>query len=123
MRIAISAEDERGLDSTISHHFGRCPFFVLVDLEDTQIKEAQAIPNPFYAAHQPGQVPAFINSQEADVMLAGGMGAKAISFFEQHGIRTVTGAQGTVRSALEDYLGGGLQDAAPCHESVEHGCD
>ena len=33
MRIAISIEDNRDLDSTVAHHFGRCPFFALVDLE------------------------------------------------------------------------------------------
>ena len=33
MRIAISVEDDNGLDSVISHHFGRCPYFVLVDVD------------------------------------------------------------------------------------------
>jgi predicted Fe-Mo cluster-binding NifX family protein len=123
MRIAVSADDDRGLESAISHHFGRCPYFVLIDLDSSQITDAQTIPNPFYAAHQPGQVPAFIKSQGADLMLAGGMGRRAIAFFEQHGIRTVTGATGSVRSALESYLAGSLQDTAPCHESIAHGHD
>ena len=32
----------------------------------------------------------------------------------------VTGASGTVRHALNVYLGGGLTGAAPCLESQEH---
>jgi predicted Fe-Mo cluster-binding NifX family protein len=49
------------------------------------------------------------------------MGGRAIQFFQQYGIQTATGANGTVRQALENYLGGKLTDAAPCAESVEHG--
>jgi predicted Fe-Mo cluster-binding NifX family protein len=65
-------------------------------------------------------VPAFIDSQGATVMLTGGMGHRAILFFDEFGIQPVTGAAGTVRQSLERYLGGALQGAAPCRESVEH---
>lgn len=121
MRIAISADDERGLESVVSPHFGRCPYFVLVDLEGSQVKAVTAVPNPHYGNHQPGQVPAFIHRQGAEVMLTGGMGGRAVAFFWQYGIEPVTGAYGTVRNALEQYLSGRLQGAAPCAESVAHG--
>jgi predicted Fe-Mo cluster-binding NifX family protein len=123
MRIAISSEDNKGLDSSVAQHFGRCPYFVLVDLDGREVQQVSAVNNPFYAQHQPGQVPAFIHSQEVNVMLAGGMGHRAISFFEQYGIEAATGASGTVRQALEQYLGGELQGAAPCKDSTEHGHD
>ena len=32
MRIAISAENNLGLESEVAHHFGRCPFFALVEV-------------------------------------------------------------------------------------------
>jgi predicted Fe-Mo cluster-binding NifX family protein len=121
MRIAISADDRNGLDSVVSPHFGRCPYFVLVDLDNHDVKEVREVDNPYYAQHQPGQVPAFINSLEANVMLTGGMGGRAIMLFQQFGIEGVTGAYGTVRQSLERYLGGQLSGAEPCHESVEHG--
>jgi predicted Fe-Mo cluster-binding NifX family protein len=120
MRIAISADNKNGLDSVVSPHFGRCAYFVLVDMDGQEITAISAVENPYYANHQPGQVPALINSHGANVMLTGGMGRRAIMFFEQRGIQPVTGAAGTVRQSLERYLGGGLQEAAPCRESVEH---
>jgi predicted Fe-Mo cluster-binding NifX family protein len=123
MRIAISSDDNNGLDSSVAQHFGRCPYFILVDLNGREVKQVSAVDNPFYAQHQPGQVPAFIHSQEVNVMLSGGMGHRAISFFEQYGIEAATGAAGTVRQALEQYLGGELQGAAPCKDSTEHGHD
>jgi predicted Fe-Mo cluster-binding NifX family protein len=121
MRVAISADDNRGLDSVVSPHFGRCPYYVLVDVEDRQVRQVNAVENPYYGYHQPGQVPGFIERQGADVMLAGGMGRRAIGLFQQCGIEAVTGASGTVRHALEQFLGGALQGAAPCRESLAHG--
>ncbi len=121
MRIAVSADDKNGLDSVVSPHFGRCPHFVLVDLDDHDVTEVQEVDNPYYGQHQPGQVPALINSLGANVMLTGGMGSRAIMFFQQFGIEGVTGAYGTVRQSVERYVGGQLRGAAPCKESEQHG--
>jgi predicted Fe-Mo cluster-binding NifX family protein len=121
MRIAVSANENKGLDSAIGAHFGRCPFFVLVDVEDNQVQAVQTIDNPYYHQHQPGQVPGFIRTQDADVMLSGGMGGRAVSFFEQYGIQPVTGAAGTVQQSIDAFLSGALTGTAPCAESVEHG--
>jgi len=123
IRVAVSVDDGNGLDSVVSPHFGRCPYFVMVDLEGQEVHAVQVISNPYYGHHQPGQVPGFIHSQEANVMLTGGMGQRAIAFFEQYGIQAATGASGTVRYALEQYLGGELTGAEPCRESVEHDHD
>ncbi len=120
MRIAVSADSKEGLDSVVSPHFGRCPHYILVDIEDHNVTGLQEVDSPYYGHHQPGQVPAFIHSLGADVMLAGGMGQRAIMFFQQFGIEGVTGAYGTVRQSVERYLGGQLRGAAPCKESQEH---
>lgn len=119
-RIAVSAEDNQGLDSVVSPHFGRCPYFIMVDMDGAQVRAVSAVENPFYGNHQPGQVPAFIHSQGADVMLAGGMGARAIQFFNDYGIDVATGAAGTVRMALDRYLNGQLFEAVACASSEEH---
>ena len=121
MRIAISVDDRNGLSSVCSPHFGRCPFFALVDVEDRLVESVNAVPNPYYSNHEPGQVPGFVHSLGAHVMLTGGMGGRAITFFQQYGIEPVTGAAGTVRHALEAYLGGALRGAESCRESVAHG--
>jgi len=120
MRIAVSANDNNGLDSQVSPHFGRCPYFVLADVEGQKIDSVRTIANPHYSHHEPGQVPAFIRSQEVDVMLTGGMGGRALGFFDRSGIQPVTGAAGTVENALQQFLNGELSEGGPCSESVEH---
>ena len=113
MRIAFSSDTDQGTDSPISGHFGRCPFYVLVDLEKNRIARVQAISNPFLHEHQPGDIPDFISQQGAHVIISGGMGRRAYGFFQQHGIKVATGAQGSVGSALNDYLHGALFEGEP----------
>ncbi len=120
MRIAVSIETNEGLDSRVAHHFGRCPYFALVDVEENEIQSCQVIDNPYYSAHRPGQVPGFIQEQKADVMLSGGMGRRAIQFFEDYEIEAATGAQGTVKDAVAAFVEGDLSVAAPCKESLDH---
>jgi predicted Fe-Mo cluster-binding NifX family protein len=118
MRIAVSADDASGLSSIVSPHFGRCPYYILVDLEGQEVQQVTAVPNPYYEQHQPGQVPGFIRSQGADVMITGGMGRRALGLFEQYRVEAVTGAYGTVQRALEGYLGGELHGAEACGKST-----
>jgi len=121
MRIAVSADTNQGLESQVAQHFGRCPFFALVEVEDNQIQSVSVIDNPFYAGHEVGQVPGFINEQNAEVMLSGGMGGRAIQYFSQFGIEPATGAAGTVEHAVNSYLEGKIQGASSCAESEAHG--
>jgi predicted Fe-Mo cluster-binding NifX family protein len=121
MRIAISAQTNDGLESIVAQHFGRCPYFAFVEVQDNEIKSVEMVENPFLAGHQVGQVPNFIHNQKADVMLSGGMGGRAIQFFKEFEIGVSTGASGNVEFAVSKYLAGELNEAAPCAESVEHG--
>ena len=120
MRIAVSAETNQGADSQVAHHFGRCPFFALVDVSGEAIQSITIIENPFFTSHQPGQVPEFIKGQNAEVMISGGMGRMAIQFFDQFAIKPVTGASGTVAETVACYLEGKITSASSCAESEAH---
>ncbi len=53
MRIAIPAEDNRGLESNVSRHFGRAKYFVFVDVEEGKTENAEVVEVPF-DEHRPG---------------------------------------------------------------------
>ena len=53
MRIAISADSGNGLESVVSPHFGRCPYFVLVDVDGEKVMAVESVANPFYGNHNP----------------------------------------------------------------------
>jgi predicted Fe-Mo cluster-binding NifX family protein len=118
MKIALATDEDRGLEAVLSHHFGRCPYYILVDIDEKEIKEVKAVQNPFYESHgQPGEVPNFIKSSGAQIIIAGGMGPKAIGFFDQFGIQAITGASGIVREVIKAYMSGRIQGAVPCSDN------
>ncbi|MGQ9695789.1 MAG: NifB/NifX family molybdenum-iron cluster-binding protein [Thermodesulfobacteriota bacterium] len=122
MRIAFASEDRLGLEGEVSMHFGRCPYYTFLEVEKGQVKDMQIIDNPYYGNHVPGKVPEFIHSQKAEVMIAGGMGPRAIQFFDDYGIEAVTGAFGKIKDVLEAYLQGNLRGAGACHHDHPESC-
>lgn len=122
-KIAIAVLDDKGIEAKISQHFGHSPYFTFVDVVGKEMHKVETIANPHHTSHQPGEIPAFLQSQGADVILTGGMGGRAVEFFRQYGIEPATGASGIARDALTRYLEGNLNKAEPCSESADHGHD
>jgi predicted Fe-Mo cluster-binding NifX family protein len=120
-RIAIACEDNQGLNGQISQHFGRCPFYLIVDVEDDEIRKAESIVNPYHNNHIPGKIPQFIKEQGVNVMIAGGMGPRAIDMFTNLGIEVLTGAMGSARNILQAYLRGEISGVEPCKHDYPEG--
>ena len=121
-RIAFSCEDNKGLESQMSMHFGRCPYYALVDVEGKEVKEVTVVENPYFNDHVPGVVPQFIHTQQVNVMIAGGMGPRAIDMFQGFGIDVATGVGGKVENVLKAYLDGKVQGVVACAHDHEHSC-
>jgi predicted Fe-Mo cluster-binding NifX family protein len=127
MKIAFASEENKGLESMVAQHFGRCPYYVFVDVESNDVKSIETKENPYFDSHEPGVVPQFIAKENANVIIAGGMGPRAIEWFEKLGVQPITGTNGKVKDALDKYLEGKLSGAGPCDEhsqtSKQHGED
>jgi len=120
-RIALACEDNQGLNGQLSQHFGRCPYYLIIDVEGQEIKKTDSVNNPYYHSHVPGKVPQFINEQGVDVMIAGGMGPRAIDMFSNLGMEVVTGAIGNVGNVLQAYLRGEISGVEPCRHDHPEG--
>lgn len=119
-RIAFASDDGSGLQAEISMHFGRCPFYTLVDVDGDKVQKVQVVNNPYFNNHTPGAVPHFINDQKANVIIAGGMGPRAIDLFQGFGIEVATGIGGQVENVLKAYLEGKVQGIVPCSHDHPH---
>ncbi len=117
MKIGVATEDGSGLEAEISRHFGRCPYYVILEVEVGKVKQpVRVIANPYATAHgEPGQVPSFLKEQGIEVIIAGGMGPRAVGFFNQYGIKVVTGASGKVKEGVDSFSKGELKSGEPCH--------
>ncbi|HDM90614.1 MAG: dinitrogenase iron-molybdenum cofactor [Candidatus Hydrothermota bacterium] len=116
MRIAFTADEPKGLDSVISYHFGRCPYFVIVELDGRDVKKIENIENPSAESHAVGELPQLMNQLGVNIIVTGGMGPKAQEYFAQFGIQPITGAYGKVRDVLEEIIEGTLRETPAVSE-------
>jgi predicted Fe-Mo cluster-binding NifX family protein len=101
MRVAISTDGD-----FVSAHFGRCPSFILVDIENGKVMKKTEVVNP---GHQPGFIPQFLHEKGVECIVAGGMGMRATSFFEEFGIKTIVGINGKIDDIIEQLRKGTLR--------------
>ncbi len=121
VKIAFATEDNLGLDAKISAHFGRCPFYTFIEVEEGEIVEVLSVPNPAIQDHQPGQIPQFIAEQGCDIIVSGGMGPRAQEWFLSLGVKPFIGVTGKVKEVLPLIIEGKLKPL----ENVEKkgGCE
>jgi predicted Fe-Mo cluster-binding NifX family protein len=123
VRLVVTCEDAQGIDSPICQHFGHSPAFVVVDVTNGAVTATEVVANPMAAGHVPGALPDFISKLGANVVITGGMGGRAIALFQERGIEVASQLRGSVRDAVEAFVGGRLQTVSPCREhGHEHGC-
>ncbi len=112
--IAIPLED--GL---LCAHFGHCQTFAIINVEDNKITEVKEVIPP---EHAPGLYPKWIAQFGVTDVIAGGMGQKAITLFNQQNINVFVGAH--VKSAKElviDFLANKLNLSANyCNHNENH---
>jgi predicted Fe-Mo cluster-binding NifX family protein len=73
----------------LTAHFGHCQEFALIEVADNEIANKQILVPP---PHEPGILPSWLHELGADVIIAGGMGQRAVGLFDERGIKVVTGA-------------------------------
>ena len=93
-------------EGKLTTHFGHCQQFAILDVENNKIVNQDFLTPP---PHEPGVLPQWLNELGANVIIAGGMGHRAISLFNQAGIEVVTGALAAdplnlVNNYLDDTL-------------------
>jgi predicted Fe-Mo cluster-binding NifX family protein len=91
----------------LTAHFGHCQEFALIEVEDNQIKNKETLVPP---PHEPGLLPKWLHDQGANVIIAGGMGARALDLFSQNDIKVIVGASAlTPEELVNQYLANTLQ--------------
>ncbi len=110
MLIAVPSDAPGGLDSIISEHFGHCGAFTIVSVADGEIGEVSILEN---SGHEQGgcMAPVELLKQEGvEVLVAGGMGQRPLSGFQQVGIAVHFKEDArSVSEAIELFLKGGCR--------------
>jgi predicted Fe-Mo cluster-binding NifX family protein len=102
-RIVIPAEDGNGLNARLSEHFGRAPYFIIVELEDGNISNVQVVPNESEHFGGFGRPPDRILQLRPNAVITYGMGPRALSIFQEARIAVLKANADTVKDVVEAY--------------------
>jgi predicted Fe-Mo cluster-binding NifX family protein len=128
MRIAVASDG-----TAIAHHFGRCPCFLVYQVDDGKVVGRETRPNVFTAhalgqcdhshdhGHNHGHGPIVNALADCDLVLCYGMGWRAAQELQQSGIQAaIVGEEMTPDEAVRRHLAGELAtggDFCRCHEA------
>ncbi|GBC60362.1 ATPase [Desulfonema ishimotonii] len=96
MKVAVPLAEGK-----LTLHFGHCQEFAFIDVENNEIKGKEIVVPP---PHEPGVLPKWLHDNGVSVVIAGGMGARAIGLLQQNGIDVHTGAPALEPEVLVEQM-------------------
>lgn len=110
MKIAVTAQD-KSLDSEFDSRFGRCKYFVIIDLdtEEYRVEQNEATIAVGGAGVKSAQ---FLANCGVDAVITGHVGPNASRALEAAGIKVFIMESGTVHDAVTAYKEGKLTRAS-----------
>jgi predicted Fe-Mo cluster-binding NifX family protein len=122
-RIMMPVEDAAGLEAQVAHHFGKAPFFALVDLDEKQ-KTPKVKIEPNKSEHMggaPGHSHESFLALKPDVVVAYAMGPGALNTFQDAGVTVLQATSDTVKGNLESFKEGKLTElVSVCEHAHNH---
>ena len=116
-RIIVPSEAQLGLDAQVAQHFGRAPYFVVVDLDDTgQVSSVENELNTGEHAGGMGSPHDILLSLKPNVIAVYGMGPRGLLSFEHAGVTVLKTEGKTVKEVVAAFKEGKLKE-------LEGGCE
>lgn len=118
-RIVIPAEDGNGLNARLSEHFGRAPYFIVVELDENgNLSSVQAVPNESEHFGGFGRLPDRILQFRPNAVITYGMGPRALNIFQEAGVAVLKANADTAKEVVEAYRQDRLEELTEgCHHS------
>ncbi|WP_024787184.1 MULTISPECIES: NifB/NifX family molybdenum-iron cluster-binding protein [unclassified Lebetimonas] len=107
MRIVIPTNTPDGLMAKRGAHFGRAPFYVMVDIENGEIKDVDFAQNSGHGDGACGNAVSNIKNLGADALIVAGIGPRPLEGFINEGIDVYyDDSTNTVEEAVNRFLKG-----------------
>jgi len=119
MKIGISSTGE-DLNADVDPRFGRCKYFLFVDT-DTMDFETVSNESAMASGGAGIQAAQTVAKEGVKTIITGNMGPNAFQTLSAAGIKVFTGANGTVKEAVEKYKKGELEETEAPNVGSHHG--
>ncbi|MGM0653394.1 MAG: NifB/NifX family molybdenum-iron cluster-binding protein [Bacillota bacterium] len=120
MKLAVCAKGE-GLKAEVDQRFGRCPFFVVVDTEKSEVIESISNENAQAAGGAGPQAAQLLAGRNVEAVVLGNVGPNAIEALKAAKVKVYSGVTGTVEDTLKKFLEGSLKLVAEANVSSHSG--
>lgn len=110
MRIAISSTGKT-LEDNVDEKFGRCPYFLIVDIKENKIEKFEAIENTAKAQSGGAGITAgeIVAKQNVNAIITSNLGPRAFTIFEQFKIKIFQG-NGKIETVINEFIEGKLEE-------------
>jgi predicted Fe-Mo cluster-binding NifX family protein len=93
-------------EGRLCNHFGHCEQFAVIRVKEGRVEEKELQTPP---PHEPGVLPRWLADLGVNLIIAGGMGQRALGLFAEKGIKVITGSPSREPEGLvQEYLAGVL---------------
>jgi predicted Fe-Mo cluster-binding NifX family protein len=123
-KLVVATENQDGLNALIAEHFGRAPYFTIIDLDSDkkwEVVNVKAIENTSEHRGGVGSPHEPITKLHPKALIVQGMGPRGIMAFQSAGIEVLKANAGTVKEVVEAYKQGRLTELTEgCAEAHHH---
>jgi len=120
-RIVIPTIGQEGLNDSLAQHFGRAPYFAVVDLNDNgEVANVKTVSNVGEHAGGMGHAHDHILELQANVIIVYGMGPRGLNTFQGAGVTVLRANADTVKEVIAAYKDGKLQALTEGCEDAHH---
>ena len=118
-RIVVPVLDESGLNARLSEHFGRAPYFAVVDLDESgQVTDQKTVPNVSEHFGGTGHPPDRILQLQPNALITYGMGPRALNIFQNSRVAVLRANANTVKDVIAAYNNDALEELTEgCHHA------
>jgi len=104
VRIVIPVEDESGLNARLSAHFGRAPYFAVIDLDENgNVLSQKTVSNISEHFGGTGRPPDRILQLQPHALVTYGMGPRALDIFQNARVAVLRANADTVKEIIASY--------------------
>jgi len=104
MKIAVSSTG-KNLESKVTDVFGRCPYFLIVDIANKKIKGVEVIENTSIDQTVGAGISAakIIAKKDVDALITGAVGPRALDVLKQFNIQVYNGF-GPIKEIIQKFI-------------------
>ena len=103
-RIVVPVVDEGRSNARLSEHFGRAPYFAVVELDENgRVSDQKTVPNVSEHFGGTGRPPNRILQLKPTALITYGMGPRALTIFQDARVAVLRANTDTIRDVIAAY--------------------